>query len=80
MTMPCQALVLDFGGVIIRSLFETHDLTEAALGLAAGTLTWRCPLEPEGDPVWRVMQAGEISERVYWTHRMHETAALVGEE
>ncbi|PRY84790.1 HAD-IA family hydrolase [Donghicola tyrosinivorans] len=80
MTMPCQALVLDFGGVISRTLFETHDLTEAALGLAAGTLTWRGPFEPEGDPVWRAMQAGGISERDYWTHRMHETAALVGED
>jgi putative hydrolase of the HAD superfamily len=28
-----QALVLDFGGVVSRTLFETHALTEAALGL-----------------------------------------------
>jgi len=28
-----RALVLDFGGVISRTLFETHDLSEAALGL-----------------------------------------------
>ena len=36
-----KALVLDFGGVISRTLFETHAMTEAALGLPAGTLTWR---------------------------------------
>jgi hypothetical protein len=38
-----QALVLDFGGVISRMLFETHPLTEQALGLAPGTLTRRGP-------------------------------------
>mgnify|MGYP003331586298 CR=1 FL=1 len=36
-----KALILDFGGVISRTLFETHAMTEAALGLPAGTLTWR---------------------------------------
>ena len=41
--MTANALVLDFGGVISRMLFETHDLTEQALGLAPGTLTWRGP-------------------------------------
>lgn len=29
-----KALVLDFGGVVTRTMFETHDLTEQALGLA----------------------------------------------
>jgi putative hydrolase of the HAD superfamily len=28
-----QALVLDFGGVVTKTLFETHALTEQALGL-----------------------------------------------
>jgi putative hydrolase of the HAD superfamily len=74
-----QALVLDFGGVISRTLFETHDLSERALGLDPGTLTWRGPFAPEGDPVWRRMQAGEITERDYWAHRMAETGELVGE-
>ena len=36
-----KALILDFGGVVTRTLFETHDITERALGLPAGTLTWR---------------------------------------
>lgn len=73
-----RALVLDFGGVISKTLFETHDLSEQALGLAPGTLTWRGPFAPEGDEPWRAMQAGDISERDYWAHRMHQTAALVG--
>jgi putative hydrolase of the HAD superfamily len=79
MPQPGSALVLDFGGVISRTLFETHDLTEQALDLAPGSLTWRGPFDPETDDVWRRMQAGEITERDYWTHRMHETGALVGE-
>lgn len=73
-----RALVLDFGGVISRTLFETHGLTEKALGLAAGTLNWRGPFAPETDPLWRDMQAGVISERDYWLTRTREVGKLVG--
>jgi putative hydrolase of the HAD superfamily len=75
-----KALVLDFGGVISRTLFETHHATERALGLARGTLTWRGPFDPAGDPLWRSMQAGEISERDYWHIRARETGTLIGEQ
>lgn len=75
-----KALVLDFGGVISKTLFETHDLSEQALGLAPGTLTWRGPFAPDTDDTWRAMQAGEMSERDYWALRMRETGKLVGEE
>jgi len=74
-----RALVLDFGGVISRTLFETHDQTEAALGLPAGTLTWRGPFAPETDAPWRDMQAGRISERDYWLLRTREVGRLLGE-
>lgn len=80
MTSPAQALVLDFGGVVTRTLFETHALTEQALGLAPGTLAWRGPFDPPSDPLWRTMQAGEISERDYWLQRTRETGRLVGED
>ncbi len=76
--MNRRALVLDFGGVVSRTLFETHDLTEAALGLAPGTLTWRGPFDPGSDPLWVSMQAGEISERDYWLTRARETGKLAG--
>lgn len=76
--MTARALVLDFGGVITRTLFETHALTERALGLAAGTLTWRGPFDPGGDPLWCAMQKGDISERDYWATRTREVAALIG--
>ena len=74
-----QALVLDFGGVVTRTLFETHELTEHALGLPAGKLRWKGPFDPDSDPLWRSMQRDEISERDYWTERTREVGALVGE-
>jgi putative hydrolase of the HAD superfamily len=74
-----RALILDFGGVVTRTLYETHDLTERALGLAPGSLTWRGPFDPATDPLWVQMQAGEISERDYWMIRSREVGALVGE-
>ena len=74
-----RALILDFGGVISRTLFETHTLSEQALGLPPGTLTWRGPFDPAGDALWREMQADRISERDYWLARTHEVGALLGE-
>jgi putative hydrolase of the HAD superfamily len=74
-----RALILDFGGVISRTPFETHDETERALGLPAGTLTWRGPFDPHSDPLWQAMQRGELSERDYWLQRSREVGALLGE-
>jgi haloacid dehalogenase superfamily, subfamily IA, variant 3 with third motif having DD or ED len=79
-TGAASALVLDFGGVISKTLFETHDLTEAALGLTSGTLTWKGPFAPETDPLWQAMQRDEITERGYWLARTRETGHLLGEE
>lgn len=75
-----QALVLDFGGVISRTMFETHALSEAALCLTPGTLSWRGPFDVAGDPLWQAMQAGRISERDYWLTRSRETGRLLGED
>lgn len=77
---PATALVLDFGGVVTKTLFETHRETEAALGLMPGTLTWRGPFAPEADPLWQAMQAGRITERDYWATRAREVGRLVGED
>lgn len=80
-TRPQQrALVLDFGGVISRTLFETHAQTEAALGLPTGTLTWRGPFAPAEDALWRAMQEERISERDYWLTRTREVGRLLGED
>jgi len=75
-----RALVLDFGGVISKTMYETHEHTEAALGLAPGTLTWLGPFAPETDAPFVAMQAGEMTERDYWALRMKEVGALVGED
>jgi putative hydrolase of the HAD superfamily len=75
-----KALILDFGGVISRTLFETHALSEAALGLATGTLTWQGPFAPETDALWQAMQADQISERDYWMQRTREVGRLLGED
>jgi len=75
-----KALVLDFGGVISRTLFETHDLTEKALGLPAGSLQWQGPFNTEQDALWQAMQKDEISERDYWMQRTKEVGQLVGED
>jgi putative hydrolase of the HAD superfamily len=74
-----QALVLDFGGVISRTLFETHAQSEQALGLPPGTLDWRGPFDPAHDALWRDMQADRLSERDYWMTRTREVGRLVGE-
>lgn len=75
-----SALVLDFGGVISRTIFETQPDNERALGLTPGTLGWRGPFQPSGDPLWCSMQAGEITEREYYFTRARETGRLVGED
>lgn len=77
---PPKALILDFGGVISRTLFETHDLSEKALGLPAGSLTWQGPFAPESDPLWQAMQADEITERAYWKARTKEVGQLLSED
>lgn len=79
-----RGLILDFGGVISRTLFETHADTEAALGLPAGTLNWRGPFATghgdDLDPLWQAMQRDELSERAYWLQRTREVGALIGEK
>jgi putative hydrolase of the HAD superfamily len=77
---PAKALVLDFGGVISKTLFETHHLTETSLGLAPDSLDWLGPFAPETDPLWVSMQRGEVSERDYWLIRSREVGRLVGED
>lgn len=78
--MSGLALVLDFGGVVSRTLFETHDLTEQALGLPKGSLTWRGPFDAARDPLWREMQADRISERDYWQTRASEVGRMIGQD
>jgi putative hydrolase of the HAD superfamily len=74
-----RGLVLDFGGVISRTLFETHAMTEEALGLPPGSLTWQGPFDPDNDALWRAMQNDQLSEREYWLQRTFEVSEMAGE-
>jgi putative hydrolase of the HAD superfamily len=71
-------LLLDFGSVVGLSLFEDLGAIERAFALPAGTLDWSGPLEGRDDPLWRAMQAGELTERDYWHRRAEELGARVG--
>lgn len=73
-----KALLLDFGSVISKSLFERYELIEERLLLKKGSLSWKGPFEPDSDPLWMSMQRDEITERDYWTTRAKEVGNLVG--
>ena len=73
-------MLLDFGCVIAKSIFEIVEPFERGLGLSPGTIRWRGPLDLETDPLWRAMLANELTERQYWERRSREVAALIGQE
>lgn len=73
-----KAVVLDFGGPVLLTPFERLGALERSLGVAPGTFAWRGPFDPAADPLWRAMQAGELSEQAYWAHRAAEVAAVSG--
>jgi putative hydrolase of the HAD superfamily len=77
--MAKTILILDFGGVITKTIFEQHRVTERILGLPPGTLTWLGPLDLETDELWRRMLRGELTENEYWITRAREVGRLVGE-
>jgi putative hydrolase of the HAD superfamily len=57
-------LLLDFGGVVIRTPFELLD--------GVGGPPWFGPFDPDRDPLWTAQQRGEITEREYWGRRAAE--------
>lgn len=67
-----RALVLDFGGPVLRTVFELVE--EKPGSTAHDLLAGRGPMAPpeEPDPDWAALQAGEITEREYWVHRAAE--------
>ncbi|MEP1486853.1 MAG: HAD-IA family hydrolase [Algibacter sp.] len=80
MSNTIKALLLDFGSVISKSLFERHNLIEEKLDLPKGALTWKGPFDPDNDPLWMSMQRDEITERDYWRTRAREIGELVGKQ
>ena len=55
-----------------------HRVAEARYGLDPGTLSWMGPHDPSSDPLWRNMQAGQLSELDYWHRRAEETERRAG--
>jgi putative hydrolase of the HAD superfamily len=80
MTGPFTAVVLDFGGPVLRTPFELLRGGERAAGLAEGSLEWTGPFDPAADADWRLMQSGGITERAYWQRKSERFAELTGRE
>jgi len=76
-----DVLLLDFGGVCLVNPVELHHHAERELGIAPGTLTWLGPIDPETDPLWRAMIAGDgVTEREYWAMRAEEVGRAAGRD
>jgi putative hydrolase of the HAD superfamily len=76
--MRRDGLLLDFGGVMSRTLFECRAEVEAHFALPRGSLAWRGPLDPAGDALWRAVLSAEIGEQEYWRRHAAALAERVG--
>jgi putative hydrolase of the HAD superfamily len=75
-----RAVVLDFGGPVLRTPFELLRAGELRAGLPAGALDWSGPFDPDADDDWRLMQTGGITEREYWQRKADTFSVLTGRE
>jgi putative hydrolase of the HAD superfamily len=73
-----DALLLDFGGPVLRTPFELLRAAEVRLGLPDHTFDWRGPFDPAHDRRWRGLQAGTLGEPDYWAARALEFGAATG--
>ena len=73
-----NTLLLDFGGVIVRTIFECLGDIEDHFALTRGSLDWKGPLDPERDNRWRATLEGQLGERDYWRERLTSLGRLVG--
>jgi putative hydrolase of the HAD superfamily len=80
MSAALSAVVLDFGGPVLRTPFELLRGGERAAGLPAGSLDWTGPFDPGADADWQLMQSGGITERAYWQRKADRFAELTGRE
>lgn len=72
------AVLLDIGGVIIRTPFELLGPAERVHGLSSGQLGPRGPFGPPGsDPDFDAVVDGSMTERDYWATRARHAAPLL---
>lgn len=71
-------LLLDIGGVVIRTPFELLAGAERRAGLPDGALGRRGPFDPDGDPEFDEVAQGTTTERAYWQVRADRAAPLLG--
>ena len=62
---PLKHLLLDFGGPVLLTPFELVEKAAETLG----PLSWRGPFDTSTDPEYVSWQAGQITEREYWSKR-----------
>ena len=74
-----EALLLDFGGVVLRTPFELVPGFLDARGLDRASLPWRGPFDLAGDTMFAQVLDGTLAEREYWRIRSEEMAVLLGD-
>ncbi len=72
-----KGVLLDVGGVLLPTPWELLEDFEARQGWPPGTLAWRGPLDPATDPLWRAVQAGELTSGGYFDRRAAEISRLL---
>ena len=76
--MADRGLLLDIGGVVIRTPFELLSATERRAGLPTRSLGGRGPFDEEGDGEFSQVAAGTLTERAYWQRRAAAAAPHLG--
>jgi putative hydrolase of the HAD superfamily len=73
-----KGVLLDVGGVLLPTPWELLADFEARNGWLPGTLSWRGPIDPSTDPLWRSVQAGRLTGAAYFDRRAEELGRLLG--
>lgn len=76
--MADRGLLLDIGGVVIRTPFELLAAAERAADLVPNALGARGPFDEAGDPEFVEVADGTLTERAYWQRRAERAAADLG--
>lgn len=75
-----KALVLDFGSVISRSIFEKRFEVADKLGLPRDNFGWAGPTSPDSDELWRDMLDDKLTEREYWAAMAKDIGSRLGQD